>query len=331
MRQAIRRPLALLLVLALAAPFAAAATLKLKNGTSVTGQVSRYDSATKTVFLRTDDGKDMQLTIDQLDGRSTYLVNASIVPKDDAKAQMLVGNFARDVGLYQHALRRYGDAAKLDPSLEPAIEAEVTKLKRSAAELCMTEAQKAISKGDSKGAEKWLTILVEKLPGEPEAQRAGELLQRHYAVKETEAIAKAEAKATDDVKKDAANGKKHYERMIERAKQGLQEGGSSKAQASFRSAIQDGQAALKEIARLEKKYDDPQVREVLQTYHKSTIDQMVDLHLHLASALSVQSDYKGALKACNEALALDPKNQAALSARARIEEYSSRGIGWGWR
>ena len=31
----------------------------------------------------------------------------------------------------------------------------------------------------------------------------------------------------------------------------------------------------------------------------------------------------------NQALALDPKNQEALSARVRIEDYSSRGIrGW---
>lgn len=54
---------------------------------------------------------------------------------------------------------------------------------------------------------------------------------------------------------------------------------------------------------------------------------MVDVHMGMASLLTVLSDDQGALRDVNPALALDPNNERALSARARIEEASSQGGG----
>ena len=76
-------------------------------------------------------------------------------------------------------------------------------------------------------------------------------------------------------------------------------------------------------------YDDPQLRKKASGYRKLATDQLVEVHIHLASRQAVQSDYQGALKTVNQALAIDPKNEEALSMRSRIEEYSSQG--WGWR
>ena len=97
-----------LLLLALAALPASAATLKLKDGSSVQCKVQKYDTATRTLYVKLDDGKDAQYGMDQLDARSVYLVNASLIPDGYAKAQLLAANFARDAGLYAHAARRYG-------------------------------------------------------------------------------------------------------------------------------------------------------------------------------------------------------------------------------
>jgi tetratricopeptide (TPR) repeat protein len=323
-----RRLLNAVLFLALAAAPASAATLKLKNGQTVQCKVLAYDAPAKTLHVRLESGQETQYTLDQLDARSVYLVNASLVPKNDAKAQLTVANFARDAGLYAHAVRRYGEALKLDATLKPAIDQEMTTLKRNAAAFCMENAHAAVAKNNLKEAEKWLTILVEKLPDEPEGKEASGMLDNYYEQNRTKQVAEADQKATDAIKKDVANGKKRFEQMVEKTKQGLQAQGNSQSEALFRGAIVDGNAVLKEVDRIEKKYDDPQLREKVSSYRKIAIDQLVEVHMHLASRQCVKSDYRGALDTVEAALALDPKSESALSMRAKVEDYSSRGIGW---
>lgn len=321
---------ALLLCALFAAP-ASAATLKLKDGTRVECTVRAYDSATQTLHVTTADGAQASYTMAQLDGRSVYQVNSSLIPADDAKAQLLAANFARDAGLYAHAVRRYSTAAKLDPSMKAAIDGEMGKLKRSAAELCMTNARTAIAKGDIPEAETWLKTVVEKLPGEPEAEEASAMLERYYAKVREDKMAKADEQASEELKGDAAAGRKRFDQMVEKAKKGLQARGDSQAARLFNEALSDGKFVLKELDRIERKHKSPEVEAKVGEYRRIVTDQMVELHLHLASQLATQSDYKGAQREVSQALALDPKNEGALSMRARIEEYSSRGIGWGWR
>ncbi|MCY2959380.1 MAG: hypothetical protein NTY35_04380 [Planctomycetota bacterium] len=323
------RSAAFVVALALLALPAGAATLKLKNGTTVTGKVSRYDATAKTLYVTTDAGKDEQYRIDQLDARSSYLVNASLVPPDDAGKQLQVANFARDAGLYSHAVRRYGIAAKLDPTLKATVDTEMTKLKRMAAEECMKNARAAVAKGDFADAEKWLTVLIEKLPDEPEAKEAAAALENHYAKTRSEKMAAADKKASDALKRDIEKGKKQYAEMVDKTKKGLQARGDSLAKGLFNGALTDGKAVMGLIDDLEKKYDDPQTRESTASYRTVVIGQMVEVHLHMASLETVKSDYRGALKEVNAALALDPKNASALAARARIEEASSQGW-WRW-
>jgi hypothetical protein len=316
-------------ILLVLAASASAATLKLKDGSTVTGKALRYDSPTQTLYFHTDAGKDVQYTLAELDSRSVYLINASLVPKDDAKKQLQVANFARDIGLYAHAVRRYGETLKTDPSLKDTVDAEMAKLKRMAAETCKKNAQAAAGKGDMREAEKWLTILIDKLPDEPEAAEARTALDDYYAKNRAKKIADADAKSSDALKKDLENGKARYQKMVEKCTQALQTKASGASENLLRSAISDGQWLLKEIDNIQKKHDVAQVRENADRYRGIVTDQMIEAYLHIASQKTVQSDYKGALNVVNEALALDPKNQEALSARARIEDYSSRGIrGW---
>lgn len=318
-----------LLLVAIAALPASAANIKLKNGTIVPCKVTAYDTATKTLSVKLEDGRDMQYGMDQLEARSVYLVNASMIPKKDANAQLLAANFARDAGLYAHAARHYHEAGKLDAALKPRIETDMSSLRRSAAAMCAEKARAAAAKKDYKEAEKWAKVLIEKLPNEPEAVQAATALEEYYENTRATKMAAAEAKASEALKKDVVAGKKRYEKMAENTKKGLQARGSTQAKGLFNQALADGKFVLKELDRLEDKYDDSATQERAQEYRKLVTDQMVDVHLHIASLEATQSDYKGAQRAVSEALALDPKNEAALSMRARIEDYASRGIGWG--
>ncbi|MBL8860756.1 MAG: hypothetical protein JNK02_01995 [Planctomycetes bacterium] len=321
------RPVAFLAAILCLTLAASAATLTLKNGSKIQCKVERYDAATKTLFVRTEAGVAAQYTLDQLDARSVYLVNASLVPPDDAQAQFQVANFARDAELFAHAVRRYSQAEKLDPALKPAVEVEMTKLKRAAAAACMRNARAAVARNDRAEAAKWLSTLVEKLPDEPEAKEAAQLLDQHYAQVRSQKMAAADAKASDELKRDAEKVRKRYDEMVEKSKQGLQARGDSQARGLFEGALADGQAVLGELDALAKKHSDPQVQESAAGYRAVVVEQMVDVHLHIASLETVKSDYRGALRAVNKALSLDPKNERALSARARIEEASSQG----WR
>lgn len=316
---------------ALVAPaLAAPEHIKLKDGSVLKGRATAYDSPKKVLSFRTEDGKDVTYTLDQLDQRSVYMVNASLIPQDNARGQLQLANYARDVGLYAHAARRYGYAEKADPSLKPEIDKERVIGRKLAADYCLKNAHDALAKNDVREAEKWLSLLVAKLPNEPQAQQAAALLEQHYMAERNSRDDQLEREHSELLQKDLKKGKEHYDRMIERTKQGLTARGNKSVQL-WEGAIDDGETVLKELDRLEKKYkDDPKVQAGAAKYRQLTIDQMIDAHLNLASYYSVSSSYKNAMNETNAALALDPKNQQALSQRARIEQASSEGLGIGW-
>jgi hypothetical protein len=321
-----RNPLALVLLAALALPAAAQEKIKLKSGKVLSGRATAYDDDRQILSFRTDDGQERQWPLDQLDSRSAYLVYASVIPKEDGKGQLQLANFARDAGLYEHAARRYGYAREADPALAADVEREVVQLRRVAAEFCLVHAKEAQQKGDEKEAQKWLAMLLERLPNEPQAAEAAAMVEAGYT---------REANARDDalerehatlLEKDLKKGKQHYDSMIERTRDGLT-ARSSIAEGLWKIAIIDGEVVLNEIERLAKKYpDDPRVQDGVVQYRQLTIEQMIEIHLHLASFYTTRSSLENAMREAKAALALDPKNSQALAARARIELASNEGL-----
>jgi tetratricopeptide (TPR) repeat protein len=313
--------------------------IKRKDGTVLKGLPTAYDSVKQVLSFRTDDGQDLQLALAELDKRSVYAVSSSQVKKDNAKGQLQLANYARDIELFAHSGRHYNYAEKADPSMKAAIDTERARARKLAADFCVKNARAAIAKQDIKEAEKWLTLLVQKLPDEPQAAEAARLLEQHYLKERNARDDELEAKHSDLLQKDLKKGKEHYDRMIERTRDGLTARNSSKAQTLWKGAISDGDVVMDEIDRLAKKYaDDASIQEGAVKYRKLTTDQMVDINLHLANDAVMKSSYKEAEKYVNAALALDPKSTEALAQRARIETAKSNleiglgvGIGLGWR
>lgn len=315
-----------ILCLCLATPLVAQETIKLKNGERVTGRATAYDAQKQVLSFRTSDGKEVQYTNDQLDLRSLYLVYSSVIPEENGQGQLQLANVARDAGLYKHAVRRYAIAEKADPSLKAQVDGELATLRRSAAAFCLQNAKDAQAAGKSRDAQKWCAILLEKLPDEPEAAQARAMLNESYVVERQAKDDALEAKHKELLQKDLKDGKRRYDRMIERTKEGLTAGSMSQSKDLWDGAITDGEFVLKELDRIAKEYkDDPQVQEGVVKYRRLTTDQMVDVYLHLASYHSTRTSYDNALKAANSALALDPKSAAALAQRARIEAAVAEG------
>jgi len=310
-------------------PGDAQATIKLKDGSSVTGRGTRYDSENRTLYFHADDGRDLVLTLNDLDGRSAYLVNRSIAPQDDAERQLAVANFARDVELFAHSNRHYEYALKAaDASFKPQVEREQATMFQRAAAWGMARAEAALKKGDSKEAEKWLQKIIKKLPDEPQAAQAATMLDGIYDEVHGARDDHLETASPQLLTTDLAKGKKYYDSMLEKNKSGLLQKSNSRSKRDYNSAIKDGKKALKEIEKVAKKRTDVSSQNTLDGYHKLVTDQIIEIHMNIASQLLAQSSFNAAMKEVNAALALDSKSSAALSMRARVENASSRGIGW---
>jgi hypothetical protein len=312
--------------LAFATPASAQETIKLKGGERVTGRATAYDAQKKVLSFRKSDGKEVQFSNDQLDMRSLYLVYASVIEDSNGKGQLQLANVARDAGLYKHAVRRYGIAEKADPSLKSQIDSELAILRDSAAKFCLKHATDAKAAGKTKDVEKWCAILLDKLPEQPEANIARAMLDETYVAERHAKDDALEEKHAELLKKDLQDGKRRYDRMIERTKEGLTATSSSQSTKLWDGAIEDGQFVLKELERIEKDYkDDAAVQEGVQKYTRLTIDQMVDVYMHLSSYYTTRTSYENARQSVNAALALDPKNAQVLAQRARIEQAVAEG------
>lgn len=326
-------PIALLVAGAAWAPPAAASDhLKLTDGTLLVGRATAYDPDARVVTFVTEDGRTLQIAAADLDRLSAYKLAKTRVKEDDAGDQVKLGNFARDVGLYAHSNRHYGTALSLDPSLAAAVEEQRVVLRREAADFCMKNARAELQRGDEREAERWLTTLLQKLPNEPQAAEAEAMLaelypKNHEPLDDELEQGLGEQLLAGDLKK----GKQHYDAMLADIQKGLASSRStSAAKKSFDAAWTSGQRALDELDRVQKKMeDDPAVAELFDSYRDLVHQHMVDAQIHLASLLTVQTDYQGANEAVGKALSVDPDDREALVARARIEEASSRG--WGWR
>lgn len=316
--------LALALTL-LAAPAVASESIKLKTGKVVRGSATAYDGEKQILTFQIDGGERMTYSLDQLDGRSVYLVYSSVVPKENGKGQLQLANFARDAGLFEHAGRRYQYAVQADPALAPDVERERAKGRAMAADFCLKNAKDAAAKGNTKEAEKWLNILLERLPNEPQANEAVALVEASYTKTRATQEAKVSAELTEELQREIKKGKASYQSMVEDTQKGLTARNDSQAERLWKSALKSGQTVLKECDRLLKEYgSDPRVQEGVAKYRQLTTEQLIEANLHLASQAMTQSSLKEATRYCNAALALDPKSGAALSMRARIEQASNQ-------
>jgi tetratricopeptide (TPR) repeat protein len=323
----LRSTLMLVLLAALAAPSAGQEKIKLKSGNVVSGRATKYDSVKQVLSFRTEDGKDVTYTMDQLDPRSVYLVYASAMPRDNGKGQLQLASLARDAGLYEHAARRYGYALEADPSLKAEVDRERAELRRRAADACLANARAAEAKGNAKETQEWLSILLEKLPDEPQAAEAAAMVEEGYAREANARDDALEREYVDLLEKDLKKAKQRYDQMIERTREGLTARNASKSETLWKGAIEDGEVVLEELERVANKYgDDPRIQEGAQRYRELTIDQLIEARLHLASRYTTSTNFNAALKQANAALALDPKNGQALAARARIEQAANQGL-----
>jgi tetratricopeptide (TPR) repeat protein len=325
----IRHALLVFALLFVAASAEAGNTLRLKDGSRVSGQAIAYDGDAQVLTFRTDEGRVLEISIDDLDGRSSYQLNRSLIEKTNGPAQLALANFARDVGLFAHSSRHYDQAEEADPSLAAEVARQRALMHTAAAEWVLATAKEAIAKGDNATAEKWLTKLVEKLPNHPLTTEAADLLEEQYTTVHSAKDDHLEDQYADVLNNQLKQGKKHYDRMLDMTKQGLtSKRTGSAAMKAWDRAIYEGKKCFKELDDFEKDEDNSEAGALASEYRALVTEHMVSVYMHMASNSMTRTDYNGALSHVNQAIALDPANTTALNMRTRVEVASSDSGGW---
>ena len=318
---------------ALCAAFAGSAlaeVLVLADGTRLEGKATAYDSSSETLTWQTTGGQSRSVKLSEMRPSTAYRVLKGQVPRENGDGQLQLANFARDIEYFAHAVRHYEYALKAAPALEGRIQAEVEVLKARAATWGMARAREEIAKGNLGAAEEWLTKIITKVPDTPEATQAKAMLDAYYDKVRADRTAAAEQAHADVLSKGLAGAKKAYDDMLAANKAALKDDKSgSKAVKSWEKAISSGERAAKELERFEKQ-NPTGYGELLPTYRKAVDDELVQVHLHLASHWATRNSYNKALSYANKALAIDPSDEQALSLRNRIIDASSRGLRWIW-
>lgn len=305
--------------------------LKLADGRTISGNATEYDDALKVVSFTTSDGQKLLLRLDELDPRSAYMLAKSRVDTTSASSELRMANFARDIGLYAHASRHYKEALKLDPAMTADIEKEQARNRTLAAAWCMANAKKSADAGNLADAERWLRAILERLPNEPEAKQATELLDEYYTKSRAAKDDHIEAKDATLLTTKLKRGKDSYDRMVARNKEGLLASpASSKAISAWESAVKDGERALAELDKFAKTNQDPATAELLESYRKVVNEQIIEVYTNMASAQTTRSSFQQAMGSVNKALAIDPQSQSAIAMRSRVEQASAQSGGRVW-
>jgi tetratricopeptide (TPR) repeat protein len=299
--------------------------LRLKDGKVLTGRAESYDEVMQLVTFVTADGQKLLLHADDLDSRSAYLIAKSRVQAGNAQHELKMANFARDIGLYAHAARHYRQAVGADPSLAAEVEVQSARNRNLAADWCLSSAKAAVQAGQPAEAEKYLRAMLDRLPDEPQTQEARTMLDELHASNRAARSRPVEEASPDLLTGDLKRGKEAYDRMVALDREALtRSSSSSSAMRSWKSAIDQGERALREIDRVQKGAQDPGTLELLKRYRQVVQDQIIEIHLNMASSLSTRSSFQQAMSEVNKALAIDSGNAEALAMRARVMDASSQ-------
>jgi len=290
--------------------------LTLASGRQAMGNLVSDDG--QKIVLKSSGGQ-RTLAYSELAPQSVYRLKKGRASKDDGPAQIKVGNYARDVGYYAHAKRHYAEALAADSSLEPQVDEETAKLRDMASKQELKLAGEALAAGKTADAEKHLSNILTQFPDELAAGEATAMLGQ------IDAREASSSRSVEDTSAEIAEKLEPATKRVEKAKKENRDGllassKLSKASRHFEKAVDEGEKARKDIDKLiEKNKDDEPLVRAAQALDQDAVEVMIDADMNAASIYMTRESYNDALGHVNHAIALDSKNQAARSMRARIE------------
>jgi tetratricopeptide (TPR) repeat protein len=339
-----RAILAIAVILGLVATEAMAEQLiHLKGGRFVRGTIVSSTADSVTARHTPEGGVEETVTVsaDYFDPYFFYGVRDKAI--SSAKDRIELAKYCVDNEMYSRAKAQMDRARAADPQVvEEFMKTEFPKIKEGLAERLLEAGQRALRRGSTKNAKKYASLILTKFEGtkaEAEAEKFLDQVQatidekhakqreRHRELEERKIKRAAKTEEAQEhrlfapIDKLMAEGKKANTRGLKAKNSGGARDAFSAAATKYKHAAKRAEAGLKS----EK---DGEVTKELQNVHAQAIEGAVQAYLNAAHVLSSRGSYKQAVTFCNKALAVDPDNSEAKTARA---EFSTASAGWGRR
>lgn len=303
------------------------------------GVVLSSDAASATIKLRGDE-KSQKVEAAVFDPHCFYSIRDRALG-DDAAGRIELAKFCVDNDLFSRAKVQMDRARQIDEKVvEKFMVEEFPKIKEGLAARVMEAANRAFKVGSTKNAHKYASLVLTKFGGTSYDAEATALLKKVQAKidadqeKRRAQRRKSEAaNATIDANKEAAKRDAvlaPVEKAIDAAEAANQRGltgkNLSKQKAGFEQAASKYKHAISLCDSHSKKTKEPDLLKALSEMSATATQGAVQAYLNLANAMSSRGSYVQGTEYCNKALAIDPNNAEAKSARATISTTTG---GWG--
>ena len=321
----------LVLTLLLSPAAAAQHELVLKDHHLLMGKV--LSSTPDSVTFQHDIGGKQETVVfkaDELDPHSFYIIRKDAIGTDgsDAQAHVQLAKYCQANGLFTRARNQWILAARIDPSLQTQSDAARTSAEAGeAAQLLATaKAQQALGQTD----EAWDTTLsiIRFFPSSPSANEAralsGQLFDKIVSDKKVREAALEKKVAGHAMSEESGRIQSMMQRAAAQNSQALKDNDLSRSLREYEGAAQTYEEVLRDLKQLSEKYGkDPSVSKEIAGMMSSAQEEAVDVYINAGSVYLTRTDYQGALKEANLALAVDPESASAKSFRSRVGQASS--------
>lgn len=296
--------------------------LLMANGRRLVGTL--VSDTGEVIEVRTESGSTVSASYKELDPRSVFRLMKGHTPAEDGEGQLAVARYAGEHGLYAHAKRHYDLALRADPSLKEEIEADLAQVDNAVAAGELARAQEEVKKGNTRRAEEHLARILNEYPDSAASKEASQILGQIASAADEERT-RSVRDLSAEIQKELGRAKRSYERAVERNRAGLLASDKqSRALNLFKSSYKDGEKARRELGKVRDKHaEDQEFLDATAKYDQVVVDEMVQAQLNMSSIYLIRRSYNAALGAANTALAIDPKSQAAMNMRARVEVAAS--------
>ena len=330
--------------LSLVAAEAAERLVHLKGGRFFNATVVKSTRDSVTLHGTKKDGEVVTITLpaEEFDDYFFYSVRDRAIGHD-AKERIHLAKWCVQHEMYSRAKAQMDQARAADETVvEEFMKTEFPKIKEGLAERLLKAGQRALRRGSTKNAKRYASMVLTKFEGTKSDPGAEKLLDDVQKVLDA-----AEAKRRANTRRVEANKEKEAARREAEAREnllgpveklldegarhntlGLKAKNLSQTKTGFEVAAKRYVRAMKTAEASLEGNPDEQTATGLKDMRDQGRQGAISAYLNLAHSYSSRQSFVKANKYTNMALALDPKNQEALSTRADV---STAGGGWSRR
>lgn len=291
----------------------------LKNGSMLNGKVIA-DTGT-SIVVEGSWGKETTLTYAEVDSRVLFRLKNGATKRTDGPGQLKLARFACEAGLWAQSRRHYSWALRADKSLKAQVEAGLLHLRKTAGATVLAEAKRYEAQGNLVKAQELLTTIIREIPDDDSAQEAAKMLITLHPKTKKADTQGYEVKVSPRLKALLAPARVHYDRMLANRQKG--EANllfPDKALPFLNNAVQAGMQARKTWRQIKsRRGSDPELRNIIGYVDGKLDDNLVELHIHIASVKMRAKQYPAALNELNKATRIAPSDGRVSAMKMKVQ------------